>query len=432
MKFWAGDRKNILSIRRTTRTVITAVVMAAAALSARGDLFEDVEERLSLTAFDGRLRLKLSGTLDLETYGVDKPAPALLYTDDHFLLSPRLTVYLDAQFESYLYGFVQARVDRGFDPSDEGAQIRLDEYAIRVTPLQDEASPRIQLGKFATVVGNWVRRHDSWDNPFIDAPLPYENLVGLWDNMAPNSASTVLYWGHVPFDGVTKFGDGYSDKRFRIPVIWGPNYASGLSIGGDLGKLQYAFEIKNASLASRPESWDLTRNNFGYPTFSGRVGFKPNVMWDLGVSGSIGPYLQPEAAPSLPHGDSIGDYHQILVGQDVAFAWHHFQLWAEVFETRFEVPNVGNADLLSYYLEAKYKITPQLFVAARWNQQLYGTVPYNGKSTRWGNDAWRVDAALGYRFSAYLQLKLQCSFTHHDDDVQEGERLLAAQLTLRF
>jgi len=75
-----------------------------------------------------------------------------------------------------------------------------------------------------------------------------------------------------------------------------------------------------------------------------------------------------------------------------------------VFETRFEVPNVGNADLLSYYLEAKYKITPQLFVAARWNQQLYGTVPYNGKSTRWGNDAWRVDAALGYRFSAYLQL----------------------------
>jgi hypothetical protein len=53
--------------------------------------------------------------------------------------------------------------------------------------------------------------------------------------------------------------------------------------------------------------------------------------------------------------------------------------WAEVFETRFEVPNVGNADL-SYYLEAKYKITPQLFVALRWNQQLYGESPIMEKA----------------------------------------------------
>jgi len=250
--------------------------------------------------------------------------------------------------------------------------------------------------------------------------------------MAPDSAATLLFWGHVPFDGVTRFGDGYYDKGFRLPVIWGPSYASGLSIGGDFGKMHYAFEVKNAALAARPESWDLTRNSFGYPTFSGRIGFKPNVMWNFGVSGSIGPYLHPEAAFSLPRGDSIGDYNQILIGQDVTFAWHHFQFWAEVFETRFEVPNVGNADLLSYYLEAKYKVTPQLFVAARWNQQLYGDVPFNGQDTRWGNDAWRVDLALGYRFSADLQLKVQCSFTHYDEDVQEGERLLGAQLTLRF
>jgi hypothetical protein len=339
---------------------------------------------------------------------------------------------LDAQLDSHVYCFVQARLDRGFDPSDEGAQIRLDEYAIRIALSQDEEFPRIQAGKFATAVGNWVHRHDSWDNPFIDAPLPYDNLLGIWDVIAPGSVETVLYWGHVPFDGVRKFGDGYSDKRFRLPVIWGPDYASGLSITGKLATLQYAFEIKNAALASRPESWDLTRNNFDYPTFSGRVGFKPNVRWDLGVSGSIGPYLQPEAASTLPTGSSIGDYHQILIGQDIAFAWHHFQLWAEVFETRFEVPNVGNADLLSYYLEAKYKIRSQFFIAARWNQQLYGTVPFHGTSTKWGDDLWRVDMAVGYRFSAYLQLKLQYSFTHHDIDIQQGDHLLAAQLTLRF
>jgi len=432
VKFWTVDRRNFSWIVQAIRTAIALVAMTGAATTVTGGLLEDVEDRLSFTAFQGRLRLKLSGTLDLEAYDVDEPAPALVYTTKHFLLNPRLTVYLDAQLDSHVYCFAQARIDRGFDPSDEGAQIRLDEYAIRISPSQDEAIPKIQAGKFATAVGNWVRRHDSWDNPFIDAPMPYDNLLGLWDVTAPGSPEAILYWGHVPFDGVRTFGDGYSDKRFRLPVIWGPDYASGVSITGKLATLQYAFEIKNAALASRPESWDLTRNDFNYPTFSGRVEFKPNVMWDFGVSGSIGPYLQPEAASTLPTGSSIGDYRQILVGQDIAFAWHHFQLWAEVFETRFEVPNVGNADLLSYYLEAKYKITSQLFVAARWNQRLYGTVPFHGASTKWGDDLWRVDVAIGYRLSAYMQLKLQCSFTHHDIDIQQGDRLLAAQLTLRF
>jgi hypothetical protein len=41
---------------------------------------------------------------------------------------------------------------------------------------------------------------------------------------------------------------------------------------------------------------------------------------------------------------------------------HHLQLWAEFYEARFEV-RIGNADTFSYYLEAKYKITSQLFGA---------------------------------------------------------------------
>ena len=172
------------SITQTTRTAIVVLVNAAAALIVQGELLEDVEERLSFAAFEGRLRLRLSGTLDLEAYNVDKPAPALVFTRNNFLLNSRLTVYLDAKFDSYLYWFVQARVDRGFDPSDADVETRLDEYAIRIIPSQHPAFPQIQAGKFATAVGNWARRHDSWDNPFIDAPLPYDGLLGIWDIMS--------------------------------------------------------------------------------------------------------------------------------------------------------------------------------------------------------------------------------------------------------
>lgn len=398
---------------------------------ARGDFLDDADRKLSLTLSGNELQLRLSGTLDLENYFVDQPPPGLIYTNHHFLFNPRLTLYLDAQLGSQISSFVQARVDRGFDPSDGGAVIRLDEYAIRLRPLKN-VNFNVQAGKFGTVVGNWVPRHYSWDNPFINAPLPYENVTGVWDSEAPDSVDTLLYWGRVPYEGTTDFGDGYSDKYLRSPIIWGPSYASGVSISGVIGKFDYAAELKNASLSSRPESWDLTQVGLDHPTFSGRAGFTPNEMWNLGFSASSGPYLRPEAASTLPPGDGFGDHREILLGQDISFAWHHFQLWAEVFESRFQVPNVGNADALSYYIEAKYKITAQLFAALRWNQQLYGTVRDQDERVQWGNDALRVDGVLGYRFTEYLQVKVQYSFTHHYANVREGEQLFASQLTFKF
>jgi hypothetical protein len=78
--------------------------------------------------------------------------------------------------------------------------------------------------------------------------------------------------------------------------------------------------------------------------------------------------------PSLPPGRDISDYREFVLGQDISFAWHHLQLWAEFYEARFEVPNVGDADTFAYYVEAKYKFTPQLFGAVRWNQQLFNTI----------------------------------------------------------
>ena len=393
-------------------------------ISARADFLEKVHDALSLNDPQNRFHLQLSGLVDLETYFIDQPAPALIFTDRDFLLNPRLTLFLDAQIGSKIYVFAQARVDRGFDPSDNGAQIRLDEYFLRYSPAK---SVNFQIGQFATVVGNWVSRHDSWQNPFINAPLPYENLTGLWDTGAPDETDDLLEWGHV---GEYDNGD-YSDKYQRIPIIWGPSYASGIALSGSAGKFDYAAEMKNAALASRPESWSITQTGFEHPTFNGRVGFRPNEMWNLGLSASAGHYLLSEASPSLPPGRSIGDYHEFVLAQDLAFAWHHFQFWAEFFETRFQVPRIGNADTFSYYFETKYKITPQLFGALRWNQQLFGTIRDEESRTKWGNDIWRIDAAIGYRFTDYLQGKIQYSFGHQET-VHGGENLVAAQVTLKF
>jgi hypothetical protein len=404
-------------------TLVLALFVSAGG-TARADFFEKVHDALSLNDSHDRFHLQLSGLLDLETYFIDQPAPALIFTDNDFLLNPRLRLFLDAQIGSNIYVFAQTRLDRGFDPSDEGAQIRLDEYFVRYSPTKNV---NFQIGQFATVVGNWVARHDSWQNPFINAPLPYENLTGIWDSWAPQKTDDLLGWGHV---GEYDNGD-YSDKYLRVPIIWGPSYASGLAVSGSCGRFDYAAEIKNAALASRPESWSITQTGFDHPTFSGRAGFRPNEMWNLGLSASAGPYLRSEAAPGLPPGRGINDYRELVLAQDLSFAWHHLQLWAEFYEARFEVPRIGNADTFSYYFEAKYKITSQLFGALRWNQQLFGTVRDEDHRSKWGNDIWRIDAALGYRFTDYLQGKLQYSFSRQQT-LHEGENLLAAQVTVKF
>ena len=393
-----------------------AVACCFTATARAEDFLDRLDEALTFTAFDNNVRARFSGTLDLEGYAFEGPAPGLIFTTSDALFNPRLSLFFDAQLGPSLYFFTQTRIDRGFDPVDSGPQLRLDEYALRFTPWEDSRL-NIQLGQFSTVIGNWVPRHLSWDNPFVNAPLPYENVTAIEDKSAPSY-----------FD----LSVGTPEEKYEYnPVIWGPSYATGLSVAGRVGQFDYAAEVKNASLSARPESWPITRMDFDNPTFSGRLGFRPYEMWTFGFSASDGAYFRPEAMGTLPSGTDIGDYHERLLGQDVSFAWHHWQFWAEFFEARFEIPGFGDADTFAYYLEAKYKFTPQLFGAIRWNQQFFSNVTnIYGTSAPWGRDLWRAEVAAGYRFTPHTQLKLQYSF----QDEKDGPcvHMLATQFTVRF
>jgi len=404
---------------KTLQVLTFCVVALTAARIVAEDFLDRIDEALTFSTFHDKVRARFSGLIDLEGYYFQQPAPGLINASGDTLFNPRLTFFLDAQLGPPVYIFVQTRVDRGFDPSDDGPRIRFDEYAIRVTPW-DDGRLSLQAGKFATVVGNWIPRHLSWENPFVTAPLPYENRTAIDGDEAPASRKVFLR-------GV--FDEPYEHE----PVIWGPNYGTGASLSGRLGRFDYAAEVKNTSLSSPPESWDATEVGFEQPIVSGRLGFRPNPIWNLGLSASGGPYFLPAAESTLPPGRGLGDYHEFVLGQDIGFAWHHLQLWAEFYETRFEVPRVGDAGTFAYYLEAKYKLTPQFFGALRWNQQLFGTVP-DGEGGRapWGHDLWRIDTALGYRFTAHTQLKLQYSLQHETSGPRDFGHTIAAQFTLRF
>ncbi len=396
-------------------------LLLAVSASAQEAVLQQLDDALSYQSPNDFFKSDLSGLADVEGYYVDHRPPGLIFGNAD-LFNPRLSLFLDTHLGPQFYSFVQFRADRGFDrgskPNGEG---RFDEYLLRWTPWED-GQFNVQAGKFATVFGKWVQRHDSWQNPFITAPLAYENITGITDQAVPGTRAAFLGRRNLP-----------DQKATWLPVIWGPAYSSGASTFGQLGKFDYAFEFKNTSISSRPAAWDARDVGWAHPTLSARFGYTPNAAWNYGVSASHGAYLLPAAAATLPAGRGIGGYQQTTLGTDVSWSHRAWQVWGEAMVARFEVPNVGNADTFIWFVEAKYKITPNLFTALRWNQQLFGTVPDGtGGTQHWDRNVLRMDSALGYRFSRHLQGKLQYSYTHENGPIQQGEQLLAAQITVKF
>lgn len=404
---------------RNTKGVALALMVFGVKAGAQQWL-DELDHSLSLKSGNGFFSSDLTGLLDVEGYYVDQRPPGLLFEDESFF-NPRLSFFLDTRLGEHFYSFVQVRLDRGFDPGERNFEARADEYLLRWTPRNDSRL-NLQFGKFATVVGSWVQRHDSWQNPLITAPLPYENLTILSYDDVPNSPRDFLARRRLP-----------DNKQEWLPVIWGPAYTTGFELFGTLGNFDYAFDLKNTTISSHPSEWELGDSLWRHPTVSGRLGFRPGPAWNHGISFSIGPYLSPAAADALPPGKKIGDYKETVLGYDIGYARRRWQWWGELFLTRFEVPNVGNADLITYYLEAKYKITSGLYAAARWNQELFGKVnDGTGAGQTWDNDMYRIDFALGYRFTRHLQSKVQYSFGRRNTSPQQGEQLVAAQITLKF
>src|SRR5262249_14113719 len=140
-------------LRRRRRRVKLAVIFGCIgiAFTAHAQEFLDrVDQMLSLSVLNDQVRAHLSVTLALEVYNFQQPAPGLIDSHSDTLFNPRLTLFLDAQAGSQIYAFTQVRLDRNFDPRDHGgAQLRLEEYAVRVTPWEDGRFT-IQIGKFAT------------------------------------------------------------------------------------------------------------------------------------------------------------------------------------------------------------------------------------------------------------------------------------------
>src|ERR1051326_2174633 len=94
------------------------------------EILDQLENHLHLQSRDGWFRTELSGLLDLEGYYVYQRAPGVSDAN-HSFINPRASFFIDTSLGTHFYSFVQARVDRGFDPGTHDMEARLDEYLLR-------------------------------------------------------------------------------------------------------------------------------------------------------------------------------------------------------------------------------------------------------------------------------------------------------------
>lgn len=380
------------------------------------------QDGFSFGSADTPYRVNLRPSIEATLWAGDRPSPALLNLRDDPFLAPRLSLAIDASAGSHWFFSANARWDRGFDPGDRpDGDVRLDEVMLRWRPFDDQRL-NFQIGKFPSIFGAWTAQSDFFDDPFLLAPLPYSQIIGIntrnLEAISPAAISARASGAAAAFSSLP--------KDLWTSILWGPGYASGACVFGATEHLDYALEIKNAALSSHPDSW--TDVNFNHPTLTARLGYRPDASWSLGLSGSRGSWLE-KSAPGVDRDDLM----QNTLGFDVRWAHHNFIVSGEAVVSEFETPAAGDLRTAAWFLQARWKASPGFWLAARFGQIFANDATgADGRDVPWQPDVWRAELGAGWRINPNLLVKAGYSFTHADGDPAAGNHLFGAGVGWRF
>lgn len=279
----------------------------------------------------------------------------------------------------------------------------------------------LKAGRFTPAFGGFMTRQDTWDNPLANYPLLYENVLSITDLIVNTGPNHLTHRREL------------SDLKDKwVPLIWAPLYTRGAAVSGSWSHWEYAATVTNRAPPSRSVDWE---EDFGEPSVLGRLGYR--FANGLKVAGNLsyGTYLQ-QATQNHPnlHGTDSNDYHQWLAGVDAAYEKGPWQFWGEFWWSSFEVPNVETeAEVYSYFVEAKRSLGAKWWAALRWNQEWYNQIDTPTGPEDWGNPIVRIDAGLGWKPLRHLTLKL--TYTHQAQervDYLNARNFAVVNGTMRF
>jgi hypothetical protein len=294
----------------------------------------------------------------------------------------------------------------------------------------------IQVGRVPPTFGAFARRTYANDNPLIGYPLAYQYLTSLRPDAVPASADELLRKRSLGW--LVNYSLGNTGTAEGVPLVSAFRWDTGVQAHATVGMVSATAAVTAGTLSNPLFSDD----NHGRQV-AGRLELRPIAGLILGTSLARGAFVSQLAARAAVGEGHDGDFTQTAWGGDAEYSRAHYLLRFETIVSRWEMPiavppptqvalqtPLGAA---SASLEGRYKLRPDLYVAARYDHLGFSDQTGARDTVPWEAPVTRVEIGAGYSIQRNLLLK--GSFQHNARDggvLQKISNLVATQLVFWF
>jgi hypothetical protein len=370
--------------------------------------------------FGGRLRLagELSGTFAPEDEGYFNYSDYQTSTLRLF----RLDLAAEARLARWAFVLADVRSDNLGSPRVYALYLRVRPWASRELDLQ--------AGLVPPVFGAFPRRRYASENPLPSVPLAYQYLTTMRYDAVPSRAEDVVaqrgrgWLVHYPV--------GAADAEPGLPLVNGERWDTGAQLRVGRGPLALALALTQGS-PSDPR----VRDDNGGKQVSGRLAWTPGPALSVGLSGATAPFLSRDVQRAFAD-RATGDYPQQAAGLDAEWSRGRWIVRAEAVYTRWRLPVLDATPIerplsaLGLYAEARCKLRPGLYVAARVERLDFARLASALGEQTWDAPVSRIEAGGGYSPWRHATLKLSWQHNERDGGRVRANDLVAGQVLLWF
>jgi hypothetical protein len=295
----------------------------------------------------------------------------------------------------------------------------------------------VQVGRIPPTFGAFTRRTYPTDNPLIGYPLAYQYLTTLRPDSVPASADELLRKRSLGWELAYSVGD--PNRVAGVPLVSAFRWATGIQAHTTIGMVSATAAVTTGTL-SEPQMSDGTNSR----QVVGRVELRPVPGLIAGASAARGPFVTQGVARAATGDPENGDLTQTAWGADVEYSRGYYVVRWEAIASAWRLPIAptpsqllpltGALSSVSHSIEAKYKLRPGLYVAARYDHLGFSEVSSATLGTLpWDAPVARTEIGAGYSIQRNLLLKGSVQRNTRDGGVLLRHSVLAAgQLVFWF
>jgi hypothetical protein len=303
-------------------------------------------------------------------------------------------------------------------------------FYLRIRPWIDHAFD-IQAGRVPPTFGAFARRSYATDNPLIGYPLAYQYLTSLRADALPWSADELLAMRGRGWLASYSIGNTTPDNG--VPLASAFRWDTGVQFHAAASLVDATVSVTTGTV-SNPR---LTDDNSG-PQVAGRVSARPITGLVLGVSAARGPFVSSTAARGAVGDGHDGAFTQTALGGDIEYSRDYYLLRAETVWSEWKIPAVAAPLIdqplraMATYVEGRYKLRPDLYVAARADHLGFSDVFGSSGLQSWDAPVTRIELGGGYSLQRNLLLKLAVQRNTRDGGRLSQATLASAQIVYWF